>query len=292
MPPFFYTFNTNLTQVCYYQHSYLKGEKMIKIIVTIGLLFSMAQAQMMMFQTVPEDKAVILQQGQDKMYCPNCGMYLPKFYKTTHAVELNDGTHRQYCSIYCLVEEMELTVLRGKHDTIKQILVVDVPSLKYVDAKTATYVVGSSKKGTMTTTSKYAFANVDDAKAFAAQNGGEVTDFDSAYNTALKDFAKDTGLVKATRGSKMYKMGEKLYNTQCDKDAMAKIDAHTMGEMKAIIKDNNICGKDLNDGQLQAIMLYNWDIRLEKFEKAYGKNKEVEKYANEFEKKFKNMNKQ
>lgn len=265
---------------------------MIKFIVTIGLLFSMAQAQMMMFQTVPEDKAVILQQGQDKMYCPNCGMYLPKFYKTTHAVELNDGTYRQYCSIYCLVEEMELTVLRGKHDSVKKILVVDVPSLKYIDAKTATYVVGSSKAGTMTTTSKYAFANADDAKAFAAENGGEVTDFDTAYNIALKDFAKDTGLVRAMRGSKMYKMGEKLYNTQCNKDAMAKIDAHTMGEMKAIIKDNNICGEGLNDGQLQAIMLYNWDIRLEKFEKAYGQNKEVEKYANEFEMKFKKMNKQ
>lgn len=264
---------------------------MKKIILALCLVFGFANAQMQMFQSVADEEATILQQGKDKMYCPNCGMYLPKFYKTTHAVELNDGTHRQYCSIYCLVEEMELTVLRGKHDTIKQILVVDVPSLKYVDAKTATYVVGSSKKGTMTTTSKYAFANADDAKEFAAQNGGEVTDFDTAYNIALKDFAKDTGLVKATRGTKMYAMGEKLYNSKCDKAAIEAIDAHTMGEMKAMIKDNNMCGEGLNDGQLQAIMLYNWDIRLKNFEKSFGTNEEVEKYAKEFEKKFKEMNK-
>lgn len=264
---------------------------MIRIVLAVALLFGMAQAKMMMFQSVPVEKATIMQEGKDKMYCPNCGMYLPKFYKTTHAVELKDGSARQYCSIYCLVEEMELTVLRGKHDTIKKILVVDVPSLKYIDAKNATYVVGSTKPGTMTTKSKYAFANADDAKKFAAKNGGEVTDFDTAYNIALKDFAKDTGLVKAKRGSKMYKMGEKLYNTKCDKAALAKVDAHTMGELKAIIKDEKICGEGLKDGQLQGIMLYYWDIKLEKFEKAYGKNKEVEKYAKEFEEKFKKMNK-
>ncbi|QOG11865.1 nitrous oxide reductase accessory protein NosL [Arcobacter sp. FWKO B] len=231
-----------------------------------------------MFQSVSVKEATLLQESDDKMYCPNCGMNLPKFYKTNHAVKLKDGSYRQYCSIYCLVEEMELTVLKGKHDTIENILVVDVTSLKFIDAKKAYYVVGSSVKGTMTMTSKYAFEKIEDAIAFEQTYGGEVKSFDEAYKIALLDFAKDTALVYDNRSTMMYKNGEKLFNTKCDKNAIEKIDAHTMGEMKAIIEQQKLCGDDLNDGQLQAIMLYVWDVKLDNFEKMYGKNDEIQLY--------------
>ncbi|MFW6307726.1 MAG: hypothetical protein ACOC08_03695, partial [Campylobacterales bacterium] len=36
-----------------------------------------------MFQSVPVSQAELLMSGEDKEYCPNCGMYLPKFYKTS-----------------------------------------------------------------------------------------------------------------------------------------------------------------------------------------------------------------
>ncbi|MDY0320878.1 MAG: nitrous oxide reductase accessory protein NosL [Arcobacteraceae bacterium] len=231
-----------------------------------------------MFQTVDVKEATLLQTTKDKLYCPNCGMHLPKFYKTNHAVKLKDGTYRQYCSIYCLVEEMELTVLKGKHDTIKEILVVDVPSLKFIDAKKAYYVVGSSVKGTMTMTSKYAFEKVEDAITFMNTYGGEVKSFDEAYKIALLDFAKDTALVYDNRSTMMYKNGEKLYNTKCNKEAIDKIDAHTMGEMKAIIGQEKLCEDGLNDGQLQAIMLYIWDVKLNNFNKMYGENEEISIY--------------
>lgn len=255
------------------------------VALCMSVSFASAMGKMQMFQSVSPQKAELLQQNESKLYCPNCGMNLPKFYKTNHAVRLNDGSVRQYCSIYCLVEEMELTVLRGKKEQVKDIMVVDVPSLKFIDATKAHYVVGSKKKGTMTATSKYAFANEADAKAFANKNGGKIATFDQAYEVALKDFAKDTALVYKKRSSKMYKMGEKLYNTKCDKDKIAKLDAHTMGDMKELIKAQNVCGSDLNDGQLQGIMLYWWDVKMNKFEQLHGKNEEIQKYIKQMNKK-------
>jgi nitrous oxide reductase accessory protein NosL len=230
-----------------------------------------------MFQSVPLEKATILQSGKDKMYCPNCGMYLPKFYKTSHVARLKDGTIRQYCSMYCLVEEFEVTKYRGKSNLLDKVMVVDVTSLKYIDAKDAFYVVGSKVGGTMTMMSKYAFGKKTDAQKFANKNGGMIVDFEKAYDSAISDFAKDTALVHKKRSTKMYKMGKKLFYSSCDKDSLANIDAHTMGNMKALIKNSGICGKNLNDKQLQAIMLYYWDIRLKKFDELYGGNRAVQK---------------
>jgi nitrous oxide reductase accessory protein NosL len=249
----------------------------------------MASPKMKMFQTVSKDEATILQTGQDRAYCPNCGMSLVKFWKTSHAIKFKDGTYRQFCSIYCLAEQLELTELRGKEDTISQYMVVDVPSLKYIDAKRAYYVVGSKKKGTMTTTSKYAFKYKSDAKKFSDKFGGHITDFDGAYSVALSDFAKDTGLVLAKRSTKMYKMGKKIYNNRCDKSKLESFDAHTMGSMKAMIRDSRACG-DLNNKQLQGVMLYYWDVKLKNFEKLYGENKEIKQHAKKFQKKFESQN--
>ena len=250
-----------------------------KTIFILLILFSSLNAKL--FQTVPIDKITIIQKGKDKIYCPNCGMNLAKFWKTSHAVELKNGTIKQFCSIYCLVEQLEITTLRGKEDMIKKYLVVDVISNKYIDAKKAFYVIGSSKKGTMSATSKYAFKNKSDAKAFMNKNGGIITNFDGAYQIAIKDFAKDANLVAIKRGTKMYKIGEKLYNSICDKEKIALLHAHTMGEMKALIEHSNVCNLKSKgfkkDMQLQAIMLYYWDKRLKDFKKLYGKNEKIEK---------------
>lgn len=236
-----------------------------------------------MFQSVSKEQAEILQKGKEKMYCPNCGMYLPKFYKTSHAVLLEDGSARQYCSIYCLVEEMEITELRDKKEQIKEIKVVDADSLEYIDAKNAHYVVGSSIKGTMSMTSKYAFKTKAHAEAFAKKNGGSVMDFDGAYEVALQDFAKDTAFVRSKRSTKMYKKGEKLYNKKCDGKKLEAMHAHNLGSLKAMIKSSDVCGSGLNDMQLQAISLYFWDEKMGKFEEQYGKNREIERYVKEFQ---------
>jgi len=137
-----------------------------------------------MFQSVPMDKAVILQDGKDKLSCTNCGMRLPMFYKTNHVATVAGDT-KQYCSIHCLSEDKEVKKL-----DIKDIKVVDTNSLKFIEAKSAFYVVGSSKKGTMSMVSKYAFSSKSQAQSFAKENGGKVMSFEDAIKVALKDFKK------------------------------------------------------------------------------------------------------
>jgi len=53
---------------------------------------------MQMFQSVPKEKAILLQKGKAKAFCPECGMALPMFFKTNHAA-IADGKTKQYYSI-------------------------------------------------------------------------------------------------------------------------------------------------------------------------------------------------
>ncbi|MFA6197041.1 MAG: nitrous oxide reductase accessory protein NosL [Sulfurimonas sp.] len=134
-----------------------------------------------MFQSVNKEDATLVQEGEKKGYCIRCGMDLVKFYKTSHAATF-DGKNYQYCSIHCLEEHL------GEGIELKNPKVVDVASLKFIDVNKAYYVVGSSKRGTMTKVSKYAFLNEADAKKFQAEFGGEIMDFNKAREIAKEDF--------------------------------------------------------------------------------------------------------
>lgn len=148
-----------------------------------------------MFQTVDFKQATLLQDGKEKTSGVVCGMNLPMFYKTNHSATL-DGKVRQYCSLHCLTEDLKVKKLK-----LENIQVVDVTTLKFIDAKKAFYVVGSSKKGTMSKTSKYAFANKKDAFIFSKKYGGKVIDFDGAMQKAMEDFgsrkAKNLSFAKS-----------------------------------------------------------------------------------------------
>ncbi len=134
-----------------------------------------------MFQSVTEKEAVLLQDGKEKESCPRCGMNLPKYYKTNHSASL-DGKTYQYCSIHCLQDHLYDGV------SLKNPLVVDVATLKFIDATKAYYVVGSSARGTMSRVSKYAFATKEKAELFQKEHGGEIVDFYQALEVAKKDF--------------------------------------------------------------------------------------------------------
>jgi len=138
---------------------------------------------MKMFQTVDAKDAILLQDGPNKEHCAICGMNLIKFYKTSHAATLGDGKV-QYCSIHCLADHIR----QGAE--LENPMVVDVASLKFIPVTEAYYVVGSDVHGTMSMVSKYAFKNLDDAKAFQKKHGGEIMDFYSAWQVAKKDFQK------------------------------------------------------------------------------------------------------
>jgi nitrous oxide reductase accessory protein NosL len=198
-----------------------------------------------MFQSVSVEQATLLQRGDAKMFCPQCGMNLPMFYKTNHVAEV-DGKTKQYCSLHCLVEDKEIN-----HKTLKNIRVVDVTTLQFIPVEKAFYVVGSDVKGTMSMTSKYAFGTREAADAFAKAHGGKVTDFRGAYEAAKADFGKDTAMI-SRKQTMMARKGEMLYHKRC-KPVDKKFTSPA--EAKAYIVKNGLC-EWLNGKQLQAAGLY------------------------------------
>jgi len=196
------------------------------------------------FQSVNVNEAQLLQDGQAKMFCKVCGMNLPMFYKTNHASDV-DGKKHQFCSIHCLVETMN----SGKK--IDQIQVVNNENLKFIDAKDAWYVVGSSKAGTMSKISKYAFAHKEKAQEFSKKFGGDVMNFDSTMALVQKGLKKESLMIQKKQ-EMMAKKGEMVYQKHCKATSQKFA---SVGEAKSYIQDSKSCG-EVKGKQLQAIALY------------------------------------
>jgi predicted RNA-binding Zn-ribbon protein involved in translation (DUF1610 family) len=196
------------------------------------------------FQAVSPDKAVILQEGESKMYCPKCGMTLPMFYKTNHAADVN-GKTTQFCSIHCLAEAM------ADGSKVTGVKVVDNTTLKFIDVINSWYVVGSSKPGTMTMTSKYAFAKKTDAQKFAKVYGGKVMTYYDVLNSVKETLAKESAMIKKKQAM-MAQKGEMMYNNMC-----TPIDENfaSTAEAKAYLMSKKPCG-ELKGRKLQAIGIY------------------------------------
>lgn len=125
-----------------------------KIIFLITIVvFSTLNLQAKSFTKTASIEPLLVQKGDEKHWCPVCGMSLKMFYKTSHTSKLKNSTPRQYCSMRCLVSDMQEYGI--KDDSIK---VVDANTQKLIDAKSAYYVLGSKIKGTMSKVSKLAFA--------------------------------------------------------------------------------------------------------------------------------------
>ena len=224
---------------------------MKRVGIIVLMLLSLVYAKdgekkhMKMFQSVPINQAVILQDGKAKMFCPNCGMTLPMFYKTNHAGKL-DSHEKQYCSIHCLVEDN-----LKNHNKLKDIKVVDTNTLKFIDAKNAIYVVGSKKKGTMSMKSKYAFSNMADAKRFSHRFGGKIMTFDEMYKIVSKSLNKEIKMI-SKKQDMMAKKGKMIYNKICK-----KTNQHftTTATAKAFIISSKLCG-NLKGKKLQAVGIY------------------------------------
>lgn len=135
-----------------------------------------------LFQGVPAEAATILQSGKNKNSCTTCGMELAKSYKANHVAKQNDEI-KQFCSMHCLAQEMSINKTQ-----LQDIKTVDTKSLKFINAKEAYYVLGSKIRGIMTKSSKFAFADKNDALDFVKENGGKVVTFEEAYKNALDDF--------------------------------------------------------------------------------------------------------
>lgn len=215
-------------------------KKVILILVGLSLFLSAGN-----FRAVPMSKAQIHQSGKGKMFCSVCGMTLHLFYRTNHTAKVNGKTH-QYCSIHCMLQE---AMTKGIKVTDPK--VVDNDTLKFISVKDAYYVVGSSKPGTMSLVSKYAFGKETSAKAFMKKFGGKIMRFKAISKIVKRGLIKEIAMINK-RQSKAAKMGKKIYKRICKQTNKRFI---SPASAKVYIKENNLCGK-LKGKHFQQVALF------------------------------------
>ena len=215
-------------------------------IFLFGIVFSNLNAAEM-FQTVETKDATLIKTDSSKEFCNVCGMHLTKYYKTNHTAEFKNGHKEQYCSLHCLSE-----VHKDYEQKIKNIQVVDTNSLKLIDAKKAFYVVGSSKEGTMSPISEYAFSTKIEAEKFKKEFGGEIHTFEETLKLSKDKLDKDNEILDEKRVPIAIK-GKKIFESMCDVNQIKEF--NSIGEAKQYLIDNNTC-KNLDSSMLQAVSTY------------------------------------
>ena len=215
-------------------------------IFLFGIVFSNLNAAEM-FQTVETKDATLIKTDSSKEFCNVCGMHLTKYYKTNHTAEFKNGHKEQYCSLHCLSE-----VHKDYEQRIKNIQVVDTNSLKLIDAKKAFYVVGSSKEGTMSPISEYAFSTKIEAEKFKKEFGGEIHTFAETLKLSKDKLDKDNEILDEKRVPIAIK-GKKIFESMCDVNQIKEF--NSIGEAKQYLIDNNTC-KNLDSSMLQAVSTY------------------------------------
>lgn len=221
-------------------------KKVISIFIVLFSLLTINSFANEMFQSVNPKDAKLVKTDSSKEFCNVCGMHLPKFYKTNHVAEFKNGHKEQYCSIHCLAKVHEHYA-----EKIKNIQVVDTNSLELIDATKAYYVVGSSKSGTMSAISKYAFASKQEALDFQKNFGGEIHTFEETLEIAKSQFTKDDEVID-TKRVKVAIKGKKIYETMCQEISK---EFNTIGEAKQYLIDNKSC-KNIKPDMLQAVSIY------------------------------------
>jgi nitrous oxide reductase accessory protein NosL len=141
--------------------------------------------------------------------CPYCGMNRTKWHHSRHLVQYDDDLVDGTCSIHCLTLSLMLNLDRGP----RAIYAADfgsteeIKSLVLVDD--ATYLIGSKLKGTMSATSKMAFASEEQAKAAMAEHGGNLGGFDDALRQTHQDMTADTLMIRKRRAERRRRMMQK-----------------------------------------------------------------------------------
>ncbi len=115
--------------------------------------------------------------------CQHCRMDRTMFNYSRMLVTYVDNSIVGTCSLNCVITENN----RAKSKKIKSVQVADYISKELIDAKTATWVVGGSKRAVMSAVAKWAFAEKKDAEAFIKQYGGKLATYKEVYDMAKKE---------------------------------------------------------------------------------------------------------
>ena len=148
--------------------------------------------------------SVLASQAEDPRWCPLCGMNLKMYHQTSNRLTFNDGSQVQTCSIFCAAQYYE-----KRPADIDRWEVVDYNTKAFIDAKKASWVIGSDIPGVMTAVGKLAFASKEEAEKFQKAHGGTVGTFEDALNRTLADLGSDRKMIVA-RVAERAKVGRGL----------------------------------------------------------------------------------
>jgi copper chaperone NosL len=133
--------------------------------------------------------------------CRLCGMDRAMFSHSRMLIAYEDGSAVATCSLHCAAVELAVTI-----DKIPaKLSVADYDGKELIDAETAAWVTGGSKKGVMTGKAKWAFASRDSADRFIKANGGAIANFDEAIKASYDDMYQDTKTIREFRKMKRLK---------------------------------------------------------------------------------------
>jgi len=110
--------------------------------------------------------------------CRVCGMWIDQYQKSAAELVYKDGKKEYACGVACMLRIVEDEGGIAGFESVKG---HDWGAGKLVDAQTATYVLGSKVIPDMVP-NYIAFAKRDEAEAFAAKEGGDIIDFNIAYD--------------------------------------------------------------------------------------------------------------
>lgn len=115
--------------------------------------------------------------AEERASCRVCGMWIDEYKKTAAELVYKDGSKQSTCGVACMLREVEDA---GGISAFQSVKVHDWVSGELVDAEKATYVLGSNVIPDMVP-NYIAFAKLEDAQAFVTKEGGEIIDFNVAY---------------------------------------------------------------------------------------------------------------
>ena len=133
---------------------------------------------LVVFQLALMSAWVSAEETHKRESCRVCGMYIDQYQKSAAELVFKDGHKESTCGVACMLREVEDA---GGISAFKSVKVHDWVTGNLVDAETATYVLGSNVIPDMVP-NYIAFAKREEAEAFVAKEGGEVIDFNIAYD--------------------------------------------------------------------------------------------------------------
>ena len=198
----------------------------------------------------------LFQNGEGKQWTPITGQNIAKFYKTSYVAKLtSNGRFRQYGSI----SELLMDAKENGID-IKSVKVIDAKTQRYIDAKSAYFLLNSTVQPTFGVVGTLAFKDKKSVLDYAKKYGGKVVNFKEALHVTQKNLKNSIYFMTNIYKKKLYPMGERIYKKECKKIDLS--DYIEINELESDISKGKICG-DLSDRHIFALALYLWDVKKE-----------------------------